>query len=145
MVGHSIGSHIIRLYAAEHPEAVAGLVLVDAAHEEQDLRRQHLVEPTLFGQLQSALSANAEGLDLDATASQVRTARRAAPLRPMPLVVLTAGTPDDPSRFPSGWPMEAEAQLHQELQTDLDGLTLGGRQVIAEQSTHTALAPSIQR
>lgn len=35
LVGHSFGGFSIRLFAARRPEIVAGLVLVDAAHEEQ--------------------------------------------------------------------------------------------------------------
>jgi pimeloyl-ACP methyl ester carboxylesterase len=38
LVGHSIGGMFARLYAHEHPEQVVGMVMVDAAHEEQDLR-----------------------------------------------------------------------------------------------------------
>ena len=53
-------------------------------------------------------------------------ARSATPLPPMPLVVLSAGQ-EDPACFPEGWPMEAEAELHAELQTDLAGLVPDGR------------------
>ena len=35
LVGHSYGGLIVRAYAYAHPEKVAGLVLVDAAHEDQ--------------------------------------------------------------------------------------------------------------
>jgi pimeloyl-ACP methyl ester carboxylesterase len=38
LVGHSLGGLNMRLFAHEYPDEVAGLVLVDAAHEEQDLR-----------------------------------------------------------------------------------------------------------
>jgi len=38
LVGHSIGGLYVRLYAHEHPDEVAGMVLVDATHEEQFLR-----------------------------------------------------------------------------------------------------------
>jgi pimeloyl-ACP methyl ester carboxylesterase len=38
LVGHSFGGLLVRLYAARYPQEVAGLVLVDSAHEEQDLR-----------------------------------------------------------------------------------------------------------
>jgi pimeloyl-ACP methyl ester carboxylesterase len=35
LVGHSFGGLLVRAYAAAHPAEVAGLVLVDAAHEDQ--------------------------------------------------------------------------------------------------------------
>ncbi len=35
LVGHSFGGALVRLYAHAYPEDVAGLVLVDASHEEQ--------------------------------------------------------------------------------------------------------------
>jgi pimeloyl-ACP methyl ester carboxylesterase len=38
LVGHSLGGLLVRLYAARYPQEVAGLVLVDSAHEEQYLR-----------------------------------------------------------------------------------------------------------
>jgi pimeloyl-ACP methyl ester carboxylesterase len=37
LVGHSYGGLLVRLYASYYPDAVAGLVLVDAAHEDQRL------------------------------------------------------------------------------------------------------------
>jgi pimeloyl-ACP methyl ester carboxylesterase len=38
LVGHSIGGVYVCLYAHEYPDEVVGMVLVDASHEEQDLR-----------------------------------------------------------------------------------------------------------
>lgn len=35
LVGHSLGSHYVRAFAAAHPEDVAGVVLVDPSHEHQ--------------------------------------------------------------------------------------------------------------
>jgi pimeloyl-ACP methyl ester carboxylesterase len=34
LVGHSLGAHYVRAFAAEHPDEVAGVVLVDPSHEE---------------------------------------------------------------------------------------------------------------
>jgi pimeloyl-ACP methyl ester carboxylesterase len=35
LVGHSFGGHNVRVYTHEHPNEVAGMILVEAAHEEQ--------------------------------------------------------------------------------------------------------------
>lgn len=35
LVGHSLGGYNVRLFVADHPEEVAGVVLVESAHEEQ--------------------------------------------------------------------------------------------------------------
>jgi pimeloyl-ACP methyl ester carboxylesterase len=34
LVGHSLGGHIVRAFAARHPAEVAGMILVDARHED---------------------------------------------------------------------------------------------------------------
>ena len=44
LVGHSLGGPLVRLYAHEHPDQVAGMVLVDAAHEEEFLRAPEVVK-----------------------------------------------------------------------------------------------------
>jgi pimeloyl-ACP methyl ester carboxylesterase len=135
LVGHSVGGLFVRLYASRYPDEVAGLVLVDASHEEQDVRRQAMVSAELFAAEQQAVGGNTEGIDLDASFAQVQEARAAAPLRSMPLVVLSAGRAD-PAFYPAGWPLDAEARLHDELQRDLAGLVPGGRRVVAGQSGH---------
>src|SRR5579871_2529433 len=38
LVGHSMGGYDIRVYAGQYPNDVVGMVLVDASHEDQDLR-----------------------------------------------------------------------------------------------------------
>jgi len=38
MVGHSMGGVFVRAFAAEYPEEVVGMVLVDSSHEQQNLR-----------------------------------------------------------------------------------------------------------
>ncbi len=135
LVGHSVGGLFARLYASRYPDQVAGLVLVDASHEEQDQRRQAMVPAELFAAEQQAVSSNSEGIDIAASFAQMSAARTATPLEPMPLIVLSAGVAE-PSYFPPGWPMDAEAKLHAELQADLAGLVPGGRLVVAEQSGH---------
>jgi pimeloyl-ACP methyl ester carboxylesterase len=135
LVGHSIGGLFAQLYASKYPDQVAGLVLVDSSHEQQEQRRQELVSPELFAAEQAAVQSNSEGIDLAASFAQMSAARTATPLQPMPLVVLSAGQPD-PATFPEGWPMDVEATLHTELQEGLAGLVPGGRSVVATESGH---------
>jgi pimeloyl-ACP methyl ester carboxylesterase len=136
LVGHSVGGLFVRLYASRYPDEIAGLVLVDTSHEDQDARRQAMVSADLFAAEQQFLqSSDTEGIDLDASFGQVREARAAAPLRPMPLIVLSAGQ-SEPATYPAGWRREKESRLHNELQTDVAGLVPGGRHVVAEHSGH---------
>ncbi|MDF2745429.1 MAG: uncharacterized protein K0S88_6808 [Actinomycetia bacterium] len=46
LVGHSLGGLLVRLYAVRYPQEVAGLVLVDSAHEDQYRRA-----PTEIGEV----------------------------------------------------------------------------------------------
>ncbi len=142
LVGHSLGGLINRLYASTYPDEVVGLVLVDASHEEQDARLEALVSPELW-QAYQAMTVNIlniERVDFAASFAQVREARGNTALRPMPLVVVSAGAAEDPSViptfFPPGWPVEAMPKLHHELQADLAGLVPDGRLIIAERSGH---------
>jgi pimeloyl-ACP methyl ester carboxylesterase len=137
LVGHSLGGHFARLYASTYPDEVAGLVLVDASHEDQDARLEALLGPELWAQSQAFVAGlNIEGIDLAATHAEVRAARAATPLRPMPLAVVMAGQAIDPAGFPPGWPVEEHRQLERELQADLAGLVPNARHVIATQSGH---------
>lgn len=138
LVGHSIGGLFVRLYAHTYPDEVVGLVPVDASHEEQDVRLEQLVGPELWEQLQQRITQapNPEGMDFAATADQVRAARSEAPLPSMPLVVVTAGQPEDPALFPPDWPVAEDAALWKEIQADLANLVPGGEQVVAERSGH---------
>jgi pimeloyl-ACP methyl ester carboxylesterase len=61
LVGHSFGGLPVRLYAARHPEEVAGLVLVDAAHEDQYRRAPREIQE-LLPQLQEQARQQFEAL-----------------------------------------------------------------------------------
>jgi pimeloyl-ACP methyl ester carboxylesterase len=133
LVGHSIGGAFVRLYASQFPDDVAGLVLVDATHEDQFTRLADEVSPELAEMITPG--TNVEGIGFAASLVEVAEARATTPLQPMPLVVLSAGQ-SDPAGWPEGWPMEETDQLHLELQKDLASLVPDGRLIVAEQSGH---------
>lgn len=140
LVGHSIGGLVVRLYASTYPEEVAGMVLVDATHEDNFARLEELVGPDLWAavidQFAQAVAQGAlEPVDLADLGAQVKAARSASPLRPMPLVVLSHTQPPDVGPLP-GWPVAAEERMWQALQADQAGLVANSRHVAAERSGH---------
>ncbi|HET9659744.1 MAG TPA: alpha/beta fold hydrolase [Thermomicrobiales bacterium] len=132
LVGHSMGGLYVQLFAYEHPQDVAGLVLVDPTPEDFSQR---------LGEIAAALGtpvpAIAPVLSADEISfQQMRDARASGTLRPMPLIVLTHGRPDDPSDRPPGWPIAEEERIWLELHGAIAALVPGGRHIIAEQSGH---------
>lgn len=93
LVGHSAGGTVVRLFASEYPQAVRGMVLVDALAEGlQDAQTpdQWAIQRRLLeGDLTESLREypDIERFDADATFTQLRAA---SPLLPMPLVVLSS-------------------------------------------------------
>ena len=47
LVGHSMGGYDIRAYTSQYPDDVVGMVLVDASHEDQDLRAPESIRKSL--------------------------------------------------------------------------------------------------
>lgn len=128
LVGHSSGGHNVRLFAATYPGEVAGLVLVDAVHEDY-FDRLHAVDAAQTKALVEVLASEPEQLDFAASNEQLRAA---GPLPAVPTVVITRGVPD----FPPLAPTEATEALWQELQRDLASRVPNARLVVAERSGH---------
>jgi pimeloyl-ACP methyl ester carboxylesterase len=99
LVGHSYGGLIVRLYASTYPGEVPGLVLVDALSEglqDAETPEQWPIQRRLIeGDVQESLILYPalERIDVDRSFDQVRAA---PPLRPLPLVVLSADRPWGP-------------------------------------------------
>ena len=152
LVGASIGGLMVRVFAAEHAERVAGLVLVDASHEDQaiDVPRMAPFVPMLASLGLLRVSGFSLGPPSDSLAPSERASARATSFRAtayraavdefihlresvaevratrrkltVPLVVVTAGRGTD-----AAWLA---------LQRDQLDLSSHGCQVIAEQSGH---------
>ncbi len=83
LVGWSFGGLVIRVFRSEHPDLVAGMVLVDASSTHQFAG----ADPQLEGETK---------VDLDASG---RRAQHTQPLGDLPLVVLTEGELNQLPRF----------------------------------------------
>ncbi len=128
LVGHSFGGLHVRLYASTFADEVIGAVLVDAVYEDWWKRGLALLpaenanENDLLKQLRRYFASeggepeeNAEGIDISATAAQLR---KSGDLGIKPLIVLVAGISDV---VPSGLSQELQAPLVNLLQNDLPG------------------------
>src|SRR5262245_13873343 len=149
LVGHSLGGIIVRLYAATYPNEIAGVVLVDASHEEQYARFQAALTAEQWANLQQQAQAGLaddperERMDFDASFAQLRAAAATHPLPPLPLVVLTHGdatsplfSPEAQAALPADFPWDALEAVWQALQDELAALVPGARHVIATTSGH---------
>lgn len=153
LVGHSLGGELVRIFADQYPEEVAGIVLVDAAHP--DLGSRLLAglpsdssdepEGVLFWQrfLNWAVDSNGspypdpEGWDTQASNAQVRATK---PLGNLPLVVISR-SPDNPLFAPGAPPLPTETnarllQIWQDLQGELAGLSTNSTHLIAVRAGH---------
>ncbi len=108
LVGHSYGGLHLRMFASRFPDKVAGMVLVDASHPDQERRWLAAFGPPRSDETETVRTirihlasrttpdSNPEKIDPKATAEQIKGARD---LGDKPLVILThsAGFKIDPS------------------------------------------------
>lgn len=133
LVGASFGGLCMQLYATQHPQEVAGMVLVDSTHADLDDRIEAIITAAQVEERRTDLSLNQEKIgfkDLQESDNQVRAAGK---WPDVPLVVLRHGIP---FQFSDGWPAEKIEQIWVELQTDLSKRTSNGKLVVAEKSGH---------
>jgi pimeloyl-ACP methyl ester carboxylesterase len=131
LVGHSFGGYDVRMYAYTYPGEVAGMVLVDAVHEEWYSKMDAMLNPDQRKAFWNGRSNNPAGADLLASGAMVKAAAR--PLS-IPLVVVTRGTT---IQWPPTFPVDQVERLWQTQQADLTRVSTRSRQVIARKSGHT--------
>ena len=153
LVGHSLGGELVRVFADQYPEEVAGIVLVDAAHpdlgsrflaglppESADEPENVLFWRQLFTWMSDSNGSpypNREGWDTQASNAQVRATK---PLGDLPLVVISR-SPDNPLFAAATPPLPTETntqllQIWQDLQVELAGLSTNSTHVIAVRAGH---------
>jgi pimeloyl-ACP methyl ester carboxylesterase len=133
LVGHSWGGLNVRLYASLYPQEVAGMLLIDAAHEDKYDHFESVLSDELAQRMWASVKdpyLNDEKIDRIASIDQVRAARQAFDF---PLLVLTRGiSSDEPSSI---WPEELNT-IEMDLQRDFLKLSRKSKQIIAERSWH---------
>ncbi|MCI0901016.1 MAG: alpha/beta hydrolase, partial [Chloroflexi bacterium] len=93
LVGHSYGGLVVQLFAAQHSEKTAGVVLVDSLHKDNLVSAAEILGDQTMAVFMGAVRANPEGVDLAASLDQVRVSGN---LGDLPLTVITAGRPNLP-------------------------------------------------
>jgi pimeloyl-ACP methyl ester carboxylesterase len=149
LVGHAVGGYHMLLFASQYPGEVAGLVLVNAFHPDQWTAFQALLPPKAPGEpdrlsrlrhLQAEPAANTEGLDVAASADQVRTALAAGPWPPLgdlPLVVLTRSPRASMAPFLPPEIAAGGGPVWQALQAELAELSSSGVHRLAAEGGHS--------
>ena len=139
LVGHSLGGLYARVFAARHPDRVAGLVLVDGTHERQYQVMSQLSDT--FWQDTKAVLDDYAATQGGATAAELEeewlvlergALPEAYPLPSVPTVALSAQRPD------STWVGDTESglQLWRELHQDYLQFSGQARQVLVPESGH---------
>lgn len=131
LVGHSMGGLYVRLFANQYPDEVAGMVLVDADHEDLDIREALILSPmalaitltmdVLDADFLGSTGGPGEYFNKETTFNQVRENRE---IPEIPLAVLHA--PDADKLYP-GQPESPDQiawdNLKLELQEDMAALS----------------------
>jgi pimeloyl-ACP methyl ester carboxylesterase len=134
LVGHSMGGINVRLLEAEHPEEVAGMVLVDATVD--PVRSRSLVPADELSKFDEFAEKVGEGIDFATFAAGAAEMRAAShSLGAKPLVVLTRSLEDTP---PWATPVQVAAMRSTwlELQGELPKLSTNAYQVIVPNTHH---------
>ncbi len=132
MVGHSYGGLVAQLYAAQHPDNTAGLVLVDSLQKDNLVRSDEILGEQAMALFMQGMQNNPEGVDLAASFDQ---AAMINDLGDLPLTVITAGRPDLPP-FINAAVSEQLADSWLQSQQDLVRLSSAGSHIVAEESGH---------
>jgi pimeloyl-ACP methyl ester carboxylesterase len=136
LVAHSMGGMYANLYARLFPHEVAGVVLVDSTHPEQERRfapgsnvsTRGLRKAVAWWDRAFGPGMMTEVVHMEGISDEIRAA---PPFPDIPLAVITAAIP------PPRWQVPAHLwDIHLDNQRELAAMSRQGRQVMAERSNH---------
>ena len=129
LAAHSLGGLYARVFGADRPTDLSGLVLVDPAHEDMPDRLQSwMPRSEWLAWAARRVRPNADGVSELEVAERARRSR----LPDIPVTVITAAIRQDGGGWDARFVNEAARQLHASI---LRGVT-SGRHIPAERSGH---------
>jgi pimeloyl-ACP methyl ester carboxylesterase len=129
LVGHSYGGLVALLAAVTHPADVAGLILVDASHPQQEARiRAVLTDPQIEAMDQSMMEVG-EVVNIRASLEQVAAIYGQLPA--IPLAVISSTRHEHFDDDPPDYPYEAVQRVWTDLQAEHARLRPDARHVSA--------------
>lgn len=129
LVGHSLGGLYARLFVADRPIDVAGLVLVDPAHEDMPSRvKIGMPRDEWEGWVEARMRPNTDGVTELTVGERARRSR----LPDVPVTIITAAIRRDGGGWDARFVNEAARQVHASI---LRGIT-SARHIPAERSRH---------
>lgn len=137
LVGYSLGGMVVRHYAATRPHRVAGLLLVDAVHEDWLAELKEKMDPEDWARVQDAQQWFHQRLGYDHWRSQDEVRATKLPGN-LPVRIISRGLPFLRVRFIgiSEPAVTLFNESHDRLQAQLLGLTTKTSRVVAERSEH---------
>ena len=128
LVGHSYGGLIAVVETARHPQAVAGVVLIDASHPEQEARFASIFTPEQQA-ISDAELDNFPSVDFAASLAEAGTALGSFPDVPLTVITARRGFAE---ACDDGLPCEAMQEIWLALQDAYAALTPDARHVVAD-------------
>jgi pimeloyl-ACP methyl ester carboxylesterase len=130
LVGHSYGGLVAMIEVAEHAEDVAGLILVDSSHPDQDQRIRAQLNDAQIAVLDQYLEQVAEVLNLPASLREAAAVYGSVPA--IPLTVITATRIERFDDDPPDYPYEAVQAVWFDLQAQHAHLRPEARHIKAD-------------
>lgn len=125
LVGHSFGGVNVRLYASTYPEEIAGIVLLDSCHEDQNKLMAPLFSSQVRANYFSQFTVEGTLAEFEESLEQIRKYKSFGSI---PLTVITGG--NQPHHTDESW------SYWMKFQEELAQLSSNSRHIILEEAGH---------